>query len=171
MSDKKSLSADQIRASGKAADDKSGPIKDDPLKLPRTVGRPRKFNPALMANVRERGVTGNTRSASGTKKPVVQPSIGGGTSDVHSVVDSTTEKYPGPSVEKRAMDRGTKTVHSVAAGDKGNSAGPSKPKRQTENPWKIPNTNSSDDEWDKLFDTDDEQAVEPPQAKRRGNPK
>ena len=123
-----------------------------------------------MASVRERGIAGNTRSAGDTKKPVVPPAIGGGTSDIHSVVNSTTEKSPGPSVENPAIGEGTKAVHRIATGAKGNSAGPSQPERQTENPGKIPN-NSSDEERDKPFDTDYGQAVEPPQAKGRGDPK
>ena len=171
MSDKKSLSADKIHASRRVADDKREPITDNPPKLVKAVGCPRKFNPTLMANVRERIITGNTRSASGTKNPVMQPAIGGGINDVHLVVNITTNTAPGPSVEKPAIDGGKNVVHRVVAGDKGNYAGPSKPERRTENPGKIPTNNSSDDEEDEPFDTDDGQAVEPPQVEERGDPK
>ena len=99
-----------------------------------------------MANVPKRGIAGNTRSSSGMKKPVEKPAIGGGTSDVHRIAESATEKSAGPSVEKSAVGGGTNPVRRVAAGAKRNSAGPSKPKRQTENSWKLPNNNSSDDE-------------------------
>ena len=98
MSDKRSLSVDKIHASRKAADDKRAPTPDEPLKMARAVGRPRRFNPALMANVRDRGVAGNTRSASGTMKPVDQPAINGGTGNVHSVAAiATTNPLPHPS--------------------------------------------------------------------------
>ena len=92
MSDKRSLSADKIHASRKAADDKRAPTPDDPPKKTKAVGRPRKFNPLLMTNVRDRGVAGNTRSASGTMKPVDQPAIPGGTGDVHSVAVIAMDK-------------------------------------------------------------------------------